>query len=155
MNLTCNAKGSKTNIEQIDEGAKYSWLKSPRCRGNAMDVGPLARYRVAYPRGQEDIKAQVDGILTDLGLPITALFSTLGRTAARTLETKIVADAMQGWFDELIANIKAGDTATARRTTSSMQVSRTTRAARRSSCRAATTVPSSSRTPATSTTPWR
>jgi hydrogenase large subunit len=50
--------------------------------------------------------------LAKLGLPVRGLFSTLGRTAARTLETKIVADAMQGWYDDLVANIKSGDTRT-------------------------------------------
>ncbi|MGD8498884.1 MAG: nickel-dependent hydrogenase large subunit [Chromatiales bacterium] len=108
-----NAKGSKTNIEQIDEGAKYSWLKSPRWRGNAMEVGPLARYLVAYARGQEDIKAQVDGLLRDLDLPVTALFSTLGRTAARGLESSWSAHKMREVFDEMMANVKRGDSATA------------------------------------------
>jgi len=50
--------------------------------------------------------------LNKLEIPVEALFSTLGRTAARTLETKIIGDAMQGWYDNLIANIKAGDTNT-------------------------------------------
>jgi hydrogenase large subunit len=108
-----NAKGSKTNIEEIDEGAKYSWLKAPRWRGNAMEVGPLARYLVAYARGREDIKEQVDRTLTDLGLPITALFSTLGRTAARGLESQWCAWKMREVYDELMANLKRGDVATA------------------------------------------
>jgi hydrogenase large subunit len=43
---------------------------------------------------------------------VEALYSTLGRTAARTLETKIFADAMHGWYDQLIANIRAGETRT-------------------------------------------
>jgi hydrogenase large subunit len=108
-----NAKGTKTNIEALDEGGKYSWLKAPRWRGNAMEVGPLARYLVAYARGQEDIKAQVDGLLSDLGLPITALFSTLGRTAARGLECSWTAHKMREVFDGMMSNIKTGDTATA------------------------------------------
>lgn len=108
-----NLKGSKTNIEEIDEGGKYSWLKAPRWRGHAMEVGPLARYLVAYARGQEDIKEQVDGLLTDLDLPITALFSTLGRTAARGLECSWSAHKMRVVFDDMMANIKAGDVATA------------------------------------------
>ncbi len=108
-----NAKGTKTNIEALDEGAKYSWLKAPRWRGHAMEVGPLARYLVAYARGQEDIKMQVDGLLSDLGLPITALFSTLGRTAARGLECSWAAHKMRTVFDDMMANIKAGDVATA------------------------------------------
>jgi hydrogenase large subunit len=108
-----NAKGSKTNIEALDEGGKYSWLKAPRWRGNAMEVGPLARYLVAYARGQEDIKEQVDSLLTDLDVPVTALFSTLGRTAARGLECSWAAHKMRTVFDEMMANIKAGDVATA------------------------------------------
>ena len=108
-----NAKGSKTNIEEIDEGAKYSWLKAPRWRGHAMEVGPLARYLVAYARGREEIKDQVDRTLAELGLPITALFSTLGRTAARGLETQFTAYKMREVYDELMANLKNGDTATA------------------------------------------
>jgi hydrogenase large subunit len=54
----------------------------------------------------------VDYALKTLNVPVTALFSTLGRTAARTLESKIVADAMQGMYDQLLANIKAGDVRT-------------------------------------------
>jgi len=108
-----NAKGTKTNIQAHDEGGKYSWLKAPRWRGNAMEVGPLARYIVAYARGHEEIKDQVDGLLSDLDLPITALFSTLGRTAARGLETSWAAHKMRYVFDNMMANIKAGDSATA------------------------------------------
>ena len=108
-----NAKGSKTNIEQIDEGAKYSFVKSPRWRGHAMEVGPLARYVIAYARGEEEIKDQVDGLLSDLGLPLEAIFSTLGRTAARGLECSWAAHKMRYVFDNMMANLKAGDTATA------------------------------------------
>jgi hydrogenase large subunit len=111
-----NAKGSKTNIQALDEGAKYSWLKAPRWRGHAMEVGPLARYVVAYARGREDIKAQVDSLLTDLDLPIEALFTTLGRTAARGLECSWSAHKMREVFDGMMANIKAGDVATANMT---------------------------------------
>ena len=108
-----NFKGTKTNIEQLDEGGKYSWLKAPRWRGHAMEVGPLARYLVGYARGREDIKAQVDGLLGELGLPLTALFSTLGRTAARGPECSWAAHKMRYVFDKLMANIKAGDQSTA------------------------------------------
>ena len=108
-----NTVGSKTNIEQIDEAAKYSWLKAPRWRGNAMEVGPLARYLVAYARGHEEIKDQVDSLLSELDLPVTALFSTLGRTAARGLEASWSAHKMRTVFDELMTSLKNGDSATA------------------------------------------
>jgi hydrogenase large subunit len=77
-----------------------------------MEVGPLARVLVLYATGHEQTKALVNTTLKQLDVPIEALFSTLGRTAARTLETKIIADAMETWYDNLIANIRAGDTAT-------------------------------------------
>ncbi len=108
-----NAKGSKTYIEAIDENAKYSWIKAPRWRGHAMEVGPLARWVIGYAQGRPEFKEPVDKLLTDLGLPLTALFSTLGRTAARGLEASWAAHQMRHFQDKLVANIKAGDTATA------------------------------------------
>ena len=56
-----------------------------------MEVGPLARMVVAYASGQPDVKAAVDGVLTHLNAPATALFSTLGRIAARAIESKVMA----------------------------------------------------------------
>jgi hydrogenase large subunit len=108
-----DTKGTRTDIKEVDEAAKYSWVKAPRWKGNAVEVGPLARYIVAYARGRKDIKEQVDGALKALDVPITALFSTLGRTAARGLECQWAAHKMKQYYNELIANIKAGDLATA------------------------------------------
>ncbi len=90
-------KGDRTHIEQMDESGKYSWLKAPRWRGHAMEVGPLTRYVIAYVRGREDIRAQVDGLLKDLDLPLEALFSTLGRTAARALEYSWKRASERNW----------------------------------------------------------
>ncbi|WP_319531232.1 nickel-dependent hydrogenase large subunit [uncultured Cohaesibacter sp.] len=108
-----NAVGTRTDIKALDEGAKYSWIKAPRWKGHAMEVGPLARYVIGYMQGNEEIKDQVDGVLRHLDVPITALFSTLGRTAARGLEASWAAKKQRYFLDKLIANIKAGDTATA------------------------------------------
>ena len=108
-----NLKGTKTRIEEIDEGAKYSWLKAPRWKGHAMEVGPLSRFVIAYASGREDVKELVDSTLSALGLPLPALFSTLGRTAARGLECTWAAHKMRVVFDDMMANIKAGDVSTA------------------------------------------
>ncbi len=62
-----------------------------------------------YATGHEPTKALAGYALKTLDLPIEAMYSTLGRTAARTLETKIIADQMAGWLDALVANIKSGD----------------------------------------------
>ena len=94
------------------DGGKYTWLKAPRYDGLSCEVGPLARVLVAYGKGHADIKPIVDGVLKNLGVSAGALFSTLGRTAARGIETVAIGDAMQGWIMELVENIKSGDTAT-------------------------------------------
>jgi len=107
-----NYTGPKPPYDHLDVDQSYSWLKSPRWKGNAMEVGPLARVLMLYATGNEQAKELVNLTLNTLDVPVTALFSTLGRTAARGLETKIFADAMQGWYNDLISNIKAGDTKT-------------------------------------------
>jgi hydrogenase large subunit len=109
-----NAKGTRTKIEAVDESSKYSWVKAPRWNGHAMEVGPLARYVIGYVKGIPEFKEPVDMVLQKLGgLPVTALFSTLGRTAARGLECSWAAHALKAEFNKLVANIKAGDVATA------------------------------------------
>jgi hydrogenase large subunit len=104
--------GPKPPFKQLNIEDSYSWLKSPRWKGKAMEVGPLARVLMLYAQGHAQTKELVDSTLAKLELPVTALYSTLGRTAARTLETKILADSMQDWYDTLIANIRKGDTRT-------------------------------------------
>ena len=108
-----NTKGTRTNIQEIDEGAKYSWIKAPRWKGHAMEVGPLARYVVGYAKGDKEITEQINFVLKILDVPVTALFSTLGRTAARGLECQWAANKMSYFMDKLIANVKAGDSSTA------------------------------------------
>ena len=100
--------GPKPPYEHLDTQASYSWLKSPRWQGKVMEVGPLARVLMLYAKGDPATRALVGMALDKLDLPPAALFSTMGRTAARTLESKLIADSMQGWYDQLMANIRAG-----------------------------------------------
>jgi hydrogenase large subunit len=108
-----NTKGDRTHIKELDEAAKYSWIKAPRWRGHAMEVGPLARYVIGYAQGNKEITEQINFVLKTLDVPVTALFSTLGRTAARGLEAQWAAGKMRYFMDKMIANIKSGDLATA------------------------------------------
>ncbi len=107
-----NYTGPKPPFDHLDVSNKYSWVKTPRWRNKPMEVGPLARMLVAYASGVPEVKDLVNATLKKLNVPVTALFSTLGRTAARGLETKLVGQWLQGFYDDLLANIKAGDTAT-------------------------------------------
>ena len=115
-----NTKGSRTDIKQLDEAAKYSWIKSPRWRGNAVEVGPLSRYILNYAQGNQYVIEQVDSSLAAFNklagtnlTPKQALPSTIGRTLARALEAHYCAAMMLDDWKELIGNIKAGDSSTA------------------------------------------
>jgi Ni,Fe-hydrogenase I large subunit len=92
---------------------KYSWLKAPRYEKAPMEVGPLARMLVAYASGQPDVKAAVDGVLGTLGVGPEALFSTLGRIAARAVETKVIVAQLKPWLTALLTNVDSGDLAMA------------------------------------------
>ncbi len=102
--------GPKPPYEHLDVSQKYSFIKTPRWKGKPMEVGPLARLLVGYGRGNKEIQDIVNGALKHLDVPVDALFSTLGRTAARGLETQLVANWTMEFYDTLIQNIKNGDT---------------------------------------------
>ena len=108
--------GPKPPYKQLDENGKYSWLKAPRWQGHAMEVGPLARMLVGYASGRAEFKDVVGDALGRLKVPATALFSTLGRTAARGLETRLAVRWLLAEYEHLVANLKSGDSATANNT---------------------------------------
>ncbi len=107
-----NYTGPKPPYDHLDVTKKYSWVKTPRWKGYPMEVGPLSRMLVGYASGRADYKEVIESTLTALNVPVTALFSTLGRTAARGLETKLVCDWALGFFQQLLDNIKNGDSRT-------------------------------------------
>jgi Ni,Fe-hydrogenase I large subunit len=94
----------------IDDEEKYSWSKAPRYNGEPMEVGPLARSFVNLARGDEASTDALTRFLQATGLTVTQLNSTLGRTAARALETKILADRVQTWLEALKAVVASGHT---------------------------------------------
>ncbi|NNF27252.1 MAG: nickel-dependent hydrogenase large subunit [Gemmatimonadetes bacterium] len=104
-----NYTGPEPPYERLDTDGKYSWLKSPRYDGVPMEVGPLARMLVAYGRGHSRVQELVGGALSQLGVGPEALFSTLGRVAARGIETQVLAEKLDGWIDELAENMGRGD----------------------------------------------
>lgn len=107
-----NYTGPKPPYEHLKVEDKYSWLKTPRWKGNAMEVGPLARMLVGYASGKDEFRDVIHYALEKLDVPVTALFSTLGRTAARGLETKLVAGWSMEFYNQLLSNIKNGDSRT-------------------------------------------
>jgi len=103
--------GPKPPYEELDTGPndKYTWVKAPRLADEPMEVGPLARMLVAYGAGHERVQAVVNTVLETLGVGPEVLFSTLGRTAARCIETVVVAEKLMDWTNELIGSMASGD----------------------------------------------
>lgn len=104
-----NYTGPKPPYDFLDTEKKYSWLKAPRYDEKSMEVGPLARMLIAYASGNERVKYWVDAVLAHLGAGPEVLFSTLGRIAARCVETVVMAEKLNEWTMELAANIASGD----------------------------------------------
>lgn len=107
-----NYTGPQPPYDQLNVEGKYSWLKTPRWNNHAMEVGPLARMLVGYASGRKDVQEAVNMVLKKLDVPVAALFSTLGRTAARGIETYLIAQWSGEFYNDLIANIKNGDSRT-------------------------------------------
>ncbi|HIE16828.1 MAG TPA: nickel-dependent hydrogenase large subunit, partial [Dehalococcoidia bacterium] len=82
----------------------YSWAKAPRYDGKVYEVGPLARMAVTYASGEPTVKNLIDSLLSRFRASPKALFSVLGRHAARALYVKYVADSMPGWLLQLKPN---------------------------------------------------
>jgi Ni,Fe-hydrogenase I large subunit len=101
--------GPQPPFDSLDVEQKYSWLKAPRYQDKAMEVGPLARTLVAYASGRQDVRKKVDGALAKLNAPPTALFSTMGRIAARALEAELMAEKLPLWIAQLDDNMSHGD----------------------------------------------
>jgi len=81
------ASGNKNPAQGVtepdaDKPDAYSWLKAPRYADEAHELGPLARMWVnnEYTNG----------------------ISAMDRIVARADETKLIADAMDGWLDQLV-----------------------------------------------------
>jgi Ni,Fe-hydrogenase I large subunit len=104
-----NYTGPQPPYDFLQTDGKYTWLKAPRYEDRAVEVGPLARALVAYASGQPRVVQVVNSVLETLGVGAEALFSTLGRTAARGIETLVVAEQLIPWVDELVAQIADGD----------------------------------------------
>jgi hydrogenase large subunit len=95
-----NPSNGETDPDREKEGA-YSWIKSPRYDGKVYEVGPLARMAVTYVKGNPTVQKLINDTLAGFKASPAALFSVLGRHAARALECKFVADSMPGWLLEL------------------------------------------------------
>lgn len=91
---------------------KYSWIKAPRYDGKTMECGPLARVLVSYSKGNRLIKSFVDEFLGACEIELLDLSSTVGRNAARAIETSYICEYVFKLVSNLIQNVKYYDTQT-------------------------------------------
>jgi len=102
---------------EFEDKGKYSWIKSPRFDGKAMQVGPLAQVLMGYASGHPLFKKYVDDSLAALtkltGQKIGAgvVHSTLGRHLARAIRCSVLADQALDHWSRLANNIGKGDLA--------------------------------------------
>ncbi len=74
-----------------------------------MEVGPLARMLVAYASGHPGRQGPCRCDAGKVKASPSALFSTLGRVAARALETQLLASRLVGWIEQLGNNLASGN----------------------------------------------
>jgi [NiFe] hydrogenase large subunit/hydrogenase large subunit len=101
--------GPKPPYKNLDTDRKYSWVKAPRYEERPMEVGPLAKLLVAFAAGHKETKDAVTLVLKHLNVGPEALFSTLGRTAARGIDCLITAQQLPIWLQQLEDNVAKGD----------------------------------------------
>jgi hydrogenase large subunit len=104
--------GPKPPFESLEGYDKYSFLKTPRWKDNAMEVGPLARLLVSYAAGHADVKETVGMVLGKLNVPVGALFSTLGRTAARGIDAALAMIWLKEFYGDLMGRVKINEVST-------------------------------------------
>jgi hydrogenase large subunit len=104
--------GPNPPFETLEGYDKYSFLKTPRWKDNPMEVGPLSRLLVSYAAGREDVKEVVNATLGKLGAPVDALFSTLGRTAARGIDAALAMVWLKEFFGQLMDRVRIHEVST-------------------------------------------
>lgn len=107
-----NYTGPQPPFETLAGYDKYSFLKTPRWKENAMEVGPLSRILVSYAAGHTDVKELVGMVLGKLNVPVEAVFSTLGRTAARGIDAALAMVWLKDFFGQLMERVKTREVST-------------------------------------------
>lgn len=104
-----NEDGSLKTAKKED---KYSWIKAPRYDGEPMETGPLARVLISYIKENPLIQSFVDEFLQETDLQLRDLSSSVGRNAARAIESAYICEYIFKLVSRLLQNIKFYDTQT-------------------------------------------
>lgn len=88
-------------VPKPHKAGAYSWIKAPRYKGKAYEVGPAARVLLGLHLGSEDFKVLAKDLLGEAGACPEDLSSVAGRHLARAIEALFLSRAMEGWLNEL------------------------------------------------------
>lgn len=105
-----NYTGPQPPFQWLSDRQQYTWDKAPRYDGRAVQVGPVSRVLVAYAQKEPSVVALLDEAMGKLGITLSQMNSTAGRTLARAIESVIVARELQVMFADFTSRIHSGDT---------------------------------------------
>lgn len=100
------------NDGSLKTEGKYSWIKTPRYDNKAMEVGPLSRMLVGYVNNSKIIKPYMQEFMDENTLELKDFSTTIGRNAARAIESQIVCEFIFDIVNDLLENIKYYDETT-------------------------------------------
>ena len=99
----------------FEDNGKYSWVKAPTFYDQRAQVGPLAHILGMYAAGHEPTKRHLTRLIEIASkiagseIPLAALHSTIGRTAARAVRAAVLYESLQNQWQLLMDNIAKGD----------------------------------------------
>ena len=103
------------NYTDFQDDGKYSWIKAPTFHDERAQVGPLANVLAMYVAGHEPTRRHLGKLLEIAGkvagseIPLSALHSTIGRIAARSVRCAVLHESLQNQWQLLMENIGKGD----------------------------------------------
>ncbi|MDJ0944400.1 MAG: nickel-dependent hydrogenase large subunit [Kiloniellales bacterium] len=103
------------NYTDFQDDGKYSWIKAPTFHDERAQVGPLAHVLSMYVAGHEPTRRHLGRLLDVAGklagseIPLSALHSTIGRIAARTVRCAVLLESLNNQWQLLMENIGKGD----------------------------------------------
>jgi len=100
---------------EFQDDGKYSWVKSPTFYDKRAQVGPLSNVLAMFAAGHEPTQRNLTKLVgmasKVLGseIPLAALYSTIGRHAARAVRCAVLYETLNDQWNLLMENIGKGD----------------------------------------------
>ncbi len=107
---------TEPDYTDFQDDGQYSWVKAPTFYGKRAEVGPLADVLVGVASGHDGYTKYLNqcmdilkGVSKNPDIPLTAVHSTIGRHAARSIRCGVMIDTLHDLWQRLVDNIGTGD----------------------------------------------